>query len=284
MFLAINRFSLCFLVICFLFFSIFPKAFGQSSECIKSDCVNGEGTYVDEKGRIYEGQWKDGLLHGPVFEIEKGFKMFLRYKNGIFNESDWECNISGGSSCDFSDRFHRIILLIELTDSINCLNDLIPNPKPSEIEWVNKEQNKLERLIEEANTNAMKTKILTGDRYQALTNSDEYMKIKLKQQFEEYLSLIENIRKAHEESSLREEMINWAIISHKILEDERYWDWRLPVIKEVFWKSYKKEDNTKCNIYWDPDQLMQPWSGNHLKGLSIYESMVIPYLKGKITK
>lgn len=51
-----------FFVILLVFFCLRPSI--SAAECIKGDCINGEGVMVVAEGVKYTGQWRDGLRHG----------------------------------------------------------------------------------------------------------------------------------------------------------------------------------------------------------------------------
>ena len=51
------------------------------AQCIKGDCINGQGTFTWESGDKYVGEWKDGLQHGQGTFI---------FANGTVDKGIWE--------------------------------------------------------------------------------------------------------------------------------------------------------------------------------------------------
>ena len=53
------------------------------AECIKSNCSNGQGTYIYANGNKYVGEWKDGIWHGQgTYTETEGTVMKGIWKNG----------------------------------------------------------------------------------------------------------------------------------------------------------------------------------------------------------
>ena len=53
------------------------------AECIKGDCINGQGTYTTAAGNKYVGEWKDGKFHGlGTFIFVDGRKCVGEHKDG----------------------------------------------------------------------------------------------------------------------------------------------------------------------------------------------------------
>ena len=69
------------LLLILLYFPII--GFAQETGCIHGDCENGQGTYVDDYGETYIGQWKNGKKHG------KG-TLTYRYNSGDEKKGYWE--------------------------------------------------------------------------------------------------------------------------------------------------------------------------------------------------
>ena len=64
------------LLVCFLPINTF-------GECIKGDCINGQGVYIFPKGEKYEGEWKDGKRHGHgTYTFSDGEKYVGEFKDG----------------------------------------------------------------------------------------------------------------------------------------------------------------------------------------------------------
>ena len=59
-------------------------SFNLSAECIKGDCVNGQGTYNFASGDQYIGEWKDDKLHGQGTYTwkEEGDQYIGEFKDG----------------------------------------------------------------------------------------------------------------------------------------------------------------------------------------------------------
>ena len=54
-----------------------------ADECMEGDCENGTGTGYTEEGKIYSGEWKDGLPHGMgKMTISKGKHIEGRWEKG----------------------------------------------------------------------------------------------------------------------------------------------------------------------------------------------------------
>jgi hypothetical protein len=74
-----------------LLFIIFltPLISFSQGKCISGDCENGVGTYLWDDGAIYEGDWKNGKLHGIGITImyDENGMLFGTYdgefKNGV---------------------------------------------------------------------------------------------------------------------------------------------------------------------------------------------------------
>ena len=58
------------------------------AECIKGDCVNGQGTFSSEE-MSYSGDWKDGKAHGQGLYENK--------KSGLIYKGDWKNSKFDGS-------------------------------------------------------------------------------------------------------------------------------------------------------------------------------------------
>ena len=58
----------------------------QISECIKGDCNNGRGTFIESDGQKYVGQWKDGVQNGyGTWTRPDGEKYVGKWKDGQFH-------------------------------------------------------------------------------------------------------------------------------------------------------------------------------------------------------
>ena len=56
------------------------------AECVKGDCINGQGTFTWSNGSIYIGEWKDGRLSGQGTFISEDGSMYIgKYKGGLQN-------------------------------------------------------------------------------------------------------------------------------------------------------------------------------------------------------
>ncbi|MBU0483765.1 MAG: hypothetical protein KKB30_04540 [Proteobacteria bacterium] len=59
----------------------------KADECLDGDCDNGIGTGFTEEGKIYNGQWQDGLPHGfGKLTISKDKYIEGRWEKGILIE------------------------------------------------------------------------------------------------------------------------------------------------------------------------------------------------------
>jgi len=66
------------LLVCFLPINTF-------GECIKGDCVNGQGVYTFSDRSKYVGEWKDNKLHGKgVYTYPVGIRLICEWKDGKF--------------------------------------------------------------------------------------------------------------------------------------------------------------------------------------------------------
>jgi hypothetical protein len=52
------------ILMCWLLLSCLFPAFAGADECLEGDCDNGTGTGFTNEGKIYRGEWRDGLPHG----------------------------------------------------------------------------------------------------------------------------------------------------------------------------------------------------------------------------
>ncbi len=54
------------------------------AQCIKGDCINGQGTFTWESGDKYVGEWKDGKRHGQGTQTQQifGSKYVGEWKDG----------------------------------------------------------------------------------------------------------------------------------------------------------------------------------------------------------
>ena len=53
------------------------------AQCIKGDCINGQGTFTWESGDKYVGEWKDGAPHGQgTYLLPSGGKYIGEWKDG----------------------------------------------------------------------------------------------------------------------------------------------------------------------------------------------------------
>ena len=67
------------LLVCFLPINTF-------GECIKGDCVNGQGSYIDPDGYKYDGEFKNGKPHGEgTFTFPNGAKYIGEFKDGKYH-------------------------------------------------------------------------------------------------------------------------------------------------------------------------------------------------------
>lgn len=65
------------------------------AECIKGDCVNGQGTFTSEE-MLYSGDWKDGKAHGQGFyENKSGLSYKGDWKNSKFDGSGTLTSLKG---------------------------------------------------------------------------------------------------------------------------------------------------------------------------------------------
>ena len=55
-----SRMGASFLFVCLLLFSL-PVA---ADECLSGDCQDGTGSGFTDEGKLYSGEWKDGVPHG----------------------------------------------------------------------------------------------------------------------------------------------------------------------------------------------------------------------------
>lgn len=90
-------FPVFFIFICF--FAACNKEDGQvipkEGNCIKGDCINGQGTFIFKDGRSYDGEWKDGKFHGRgTLTVPKKVKYIGNFKEDI---------ISGDGTIIYSD-------------------------------------------------------------------------------------------------------------------------------------------------------------------------------------
>ena len=46
------------------------------AECIKGDCNNGRGTFIEPDGQKYVGQWKDGVQNGYGLGFHEQLHLF----------------------------------------------------------------------------------------------------------------------------------------------------------------------------------------------------------------
>ena len=53
----------------------------QADECMEGNCESGFGTGFTDEGKIFQGQWKDGVPHG---------KGKLQISRGKSVEGEWE--------------------------------------------------------------------------------------------------------------------------------------------------------------------------------------------------
>ena len=54
------------------------------AQCIKGDCINGQGTFTWESGDKYVGEWKDGKGQGQgTYTYPNGNKYVGGWKNGL---------------------------------------------------------------------------------------------------------------------------------------------------------------------------------------------------------
>ena len=74
------RALICFLVV----FPIFISTLCLADECMEGDCENGVGTGFTEEGKIYQGQWQDGLPHGTG----KLTKSRGKYIEGVWDKGE----------------------------------------------------------------------------------------------------------------------------------------------------------------------------------------------------
>ena len=73
------------LVIILLAFFCFP-GFSQA-ECVRGDCINGEGRLIHKGGIVYEGRFKEGKFHGEgVLVFPNGDKMTGYFQDHFLNE------------------------------------------------------------------------------------------------------------------------------------------------------------------------------------------------------
>jgi hypothetical protein len=79
--------------IIFLFllaFSIQFPAIATADECMDGNCEDGTGTGFTEEGKIYIGEWQDGLPHGSgKLSVSKGKYLEGRWEKGeLVKEKD----------------------------------------------------------------------------------------------------------------------------------------------------------------------------------------------------
>ena len=59
------------------------------AECIRGDCMNGQGTYIDPRGHKYDGEFKDGKYRGQgVYTYPDGRKLVGRFRNHELSGND----------------------------------------------------------------------------------------------------------------------------------------------------------------------------------------------------
>jgi len=98
--------SLFSILILVLFLNISTSGIAFGGTCIKGNCKNGYGMFVFDDGRLYEGQWKNGLSDGMGKLIFiSGSKYTGEFKNGIMdgygkinllNGREIKCNVISG--------------------------------------------------------------------------------------------------------------------------------------------------------------------------------------------
>ena len=70
-----------------LTFSLSFSAIAFADECMEGDCDNGSGTGFTEEGKLYSGEWQDGLPHGMgKLTISKGKHLEGRWEKGLLVE------------------------------------------------------------------------------------------------------------------------------------------------------------------------------------------------------
>lgn len=59
----------------------------MADECMEGDCEDGIGVGFTEEGKIYDGQWKEGIPHGKgKLQISKGKYLEGEFIKGTFKK------------------------------------------------------------------------------------------------------------------------------------------------------------------------------------------------------
>jgi hypothetical protein len=180
------------------------------------------------------------------------------------------------NSYETTSKQNRIIIAKGLlTDVYELIDASIPNLKPGEREWVEKEKKDL-RILEKSGQ-------LGGDawrqKYSNMWNAKEYHIYALKERLKNILFPLRVITKNNKNMSLREEMALWAEVVYWITNDTNDIDNSFLFLKKA--KIIDPKSIAGLTVYDDGNDywLHQTTYANNVQG-----AIVLAYLRGDIIK
>ena len=142
-----------------------------------------------------------------VAQISALFSAAFLFGSSIFGSTPGSESLILGKFNKTS-KAERTLIAISVKDKVVLLRDHIPNPKPSEIAWVNSEKTEIDKISDDS---AKSTRSLS------FAESPEFQQIKLCRILDNIILCLEMVTNKH--ISLQEEMKFWAIASFGLTDN-----------------------------------------------------------------
>ncbi len=172
-------------------------------------------------------------------------------------------------TCDTTKKSNRIYIAKRLLKDAQCLDTMIPNLKPSEIEWLEKEGKAIAKMKD------------SGNRFMNFYNSSEYQTREIKDELKILIFSLSLLANQIQPISIEKEMMVWGWISHDLVGSD--FSDPLMLLRKKLIRIYG-ENYDNCGISLLPTYSDNPWVLHKIIGRNILGFIILRYLKGDITK